>query len=872
MVRTLSTEKVKAGEDGEHKFSRGNRFSIAEHQERYREDCQRIFDTQNKVLGSDEVLSSDEAMSSEEEDDQDADLDEMGKSLETLLSNKKSSSQFLREREEKERKSLQKMIMSDSLEKGKQDDKAEEEDGPPKVLRITRTFKNANGKEYVRTEIVRKPIVVQTYVRLRQTKDAEFIKQFATLDEAAKEEMKKEKRRIQEQLRRIKRNQEKERQRLEEQQAKEAAKLAKLAAKGKNIDSMKVKCGACGGFGHMKTNRACPKFNPNDPDNQPSINVAMTEKDEEELERNLIDDDGEELVNVDGTKVTLNSKVLKHAEDIKRRSMILKVPKQSLKANSKRRRAGTVEHCDYLSKPTKSVKRRRTDPVVTLASFLEEVHSELRVLDVQQWFWKPVDTKKIIGYLDKIKNPMDLQTIKENILKKKYHSREDFLADINQIVENSSLFNGESDVLTVKAKTLLEATIMKFQDNEERLIQLEKAINPLLDDNDQVAFSYILESILNDNIKPLQESWPFQKPVNKKQMKHYYEKIKEPMDLETMGKKVQKHAYHRRADFLRDMELIYKNSKEFNGEQSDYTTKAKKLLDITKEKLYHAYADDMARLEEKISETQLRAIDQADVDSLGTSLGEFDESSRMSMPSSETQAPPQKSKKKRGRPRKAKLNKSYGNLEDDLQYSSDDNFGDFNDDEDEEDDEDWQEVDNTNDATDAGFTVTVDAANAVPEGFYQEVKAEDGRSVKIEVPNLVIQPEYQEPEPMEEAVMDDYDPTAFLHDLQVPATPRPFPVEQPAEEASTIVTDVTAAVNAAVNSNQDIVLNVQDSNPGIDVINDDLDISDDSDDEPQSNNSDQAPPPPLNVPPPPPSEEANQPMGDQEPDDDGIWF
>ena len=35
MVRTLSTEKVKAGEEGadSFKFSRGNRFSIAEHQE-----------------------------------------------------------------------------------------------------------------------------------------------------------------------------------------------------------------------------------------------------------------------------------------------------------------------------------------------------------------------------------------------------------------------------------------------------------------------------------------------------------------------------------------------------------------------------------------------------------------------------------------------------------------------------------------------------------------------------------------------------------------------------------------------------------------------------------------------------------------------
>ena len=157
--------------------------------------------------------------------------------------------------------------------------------------------------------MVRKPVVVQTYVRIRQTKDADFIKQFATLDEAAKEEMKKEKRRIQEQLRRIKRNQEKEKQKREEQNAKYLAKMAKMAAKGKNIDHMKVKCGACGAMGHMKTNRTCPKFNPNDPENQVSVNVALTEKDEEDHLMDLEHADGEELINVDGTKVTLSSKV-----------------------------------------------------------------------------------------------------------------------------------------------------------------------------------------------------------------------------------------------------------------------------------------------------------------------------------------------------------------------------------------------------------------------------------------------------------------------------------------------------------------------------------------------------------------------------------
>ena len=66
----------------------------------------------------------------------------------------------------------------------------------------------------------------------------------------------------------------------------------------------------------------------------------------------------------------------------------------------------------------------------------------------------------MVGYLDKIKNPMDLQTIKENILKKKYHSRQDFLGDINQIVENSAIFNGEVDVFTQKVNFLKKSEFL----------------------------------------------------------------------------------------------------------------------------------------------------------------------------------------------------------------------------------------------------------------------------------------------------------------------------------------------------------------------------------------------------------------------------
>lgn len=55
---------------------------------RYKEECQRIFDLQNKVLESNEELSTDE-----EDVSDDDDVEEMGKILEKLISNGRSYSE-----------------------------------------------------------------------------------------------------------------------------------------------------------------------------------------------------------------------------------------------------------------------------------------------------------------------------------------------------------------------------------------------------------------------------------------------------------------------------------------------------------------------------------------------------------------------------------------------------------------------------------------------------------------------------------------------------------------------------------------------------------------------------------------------------------
>ena len=52
-----------------------------------------------------------------------------------------------------------------------------------------------------------------------------------------------------------------------------------------------------------------------------------------------------------------------------------------------------------------------------------------------------------------------------------------------------------------------------------------------------------------------------------------------------MAKKVKAHKYHNRDEFLHDMELIEENSVAYNGEESQFTEKAKRLVRICRDTL-----------------------------------------------------------------------------------------------------------------------------------------------------------------------------------------------------------------------------------------------------------------------------------------------
>ncbi|XP_048838962.1 transcription initiation factor TFIID subunit 1 isoform X2 [Brienomyrus brachyistius] len=622
VVRTMSTEQARSGEGPMSKFARGSRFSVAEHQERYKEECQRIFDLQNKVLESTEVLSTDTDSSSAE----DSDFEEMGKNIENMLQNKKTSSQLSREREEQERKELQRMLMGEESDrdKGRKDRRkglssavstgSHKDDDASSVtslnssatgrrLKIYRTFRDEEGKEYVRCETVRKASVIDAYIRIRTTKDDEFIRKFALFDEQHREEMRKERRRIQEQLRRLKRNQEKD---------KFKGPPEKKAKKIKERPDLKLKCGACGAIGHMRTNKFCPLYyQTNAP---PSNPVAMTEEQEEELEKTVIHNDNEELIKVEGTKIVLGKQLIESADEVRRKSLVLKFPKQQLPPK-KKRRVGTTVHCDYLNRPHKSIHRRRTDPMVTLSSILEGIINDMRDIPNTYPFHTPVNAKVVKDYYKIITRPMDLQTLRENVRKRMYPSREEFRESVELIVKNSITYNGAKHPLTQVAQSMLDLCDEKLKEKEDRLVRLEKAINPLLDDDDQVAFSFILDNIVTQKMMAVPDSWPFHHPVNKKFVPDYYKVIANPMDLESIRKNISKHKYQNRTVFLNDISLIHTNSVKYNGPDSPYTNTALEIVNVCKQTLSE-YDEHLTQLEKDISTAKEAALDAADLESL----------------------------------------------------------------------------------------------------------------------------------------------------------------------------------------------------------------------------------------------------------------
>ncbi|XP_003373355.1 putative bromodomain protein [Trichinella spiralis] len=693
-----------------------------------------------------EVLSCLETVTTDDEqsDGNDSDIEEMGKNIENMLTVKKTGPL---DSEEHERLELQKLMASESAgEVETVEDKPVQQQVDElagKRLKIIRYYRDSDGSEHVGVEYVTKPQLIEAYMKIRSTKDESFIKHFAQMDEQFREERRRQKRRLQDQLRRIRRKEIKAKLGMTTQRPKPEKPTKPPPPPKPSL--LKMRCSACGGKGHMKTNKNCPLYNRSErvqqsSSNQNNQNTATTSVPSSSSSSNIkttsvvassfssvvtvastvastapssasatsnateletapvvpIDETVEHVlsmksetatgdsssavetnpeagsnietsenrcIHLEGMKLKLSWAVLEQAETAtSKKSRSLKTAtalgsgsdmeyeisesdddsvdgKRSVYSfeasdDDENDRAGDEDEDEewqtvdgrlivnpkYLEPPKQGIYRRRTDPRVTMSVVLENILNEIKLLPEAEPFLVPVRKRSVPDYHKVVSRPMSIQTIRMNITKNQYVTREEFLKDIRQILDNSRLYNGDQSEITISAQHIFTVASRLVAEKESRLMKLEKEINPLLDDNDQVAFSFIIGNII-DACKKIPKSFAFHSPVDVRKVKSYYDKVKDPMDLGTMEMKAKRHQYHSLIDFFDDMHKIRNNSILFNGPTSPFTLKASEIVSLAR-KLVIENKAQLIELEENLHKVREQALEVAKMKGQTTADGE----------------------------------------------------------------------------------------------------------------------------------------------------------------------------------------------------------------------------------------------------------
>ena len=93
----------------------------------------------------------------------------------------------------------------------------------------------------------------------------------------------------------------------------------------------------------------------------------------------------------------------------------------------------------------------------------------------------------------------------------------------------------------------------------------------------------------------------FHKPVNRRALPQYYEKISNPIDLATIRGKIEKYEYRLADSFLKDIELMKSNAIKFNGDGSAIAEEGIAIYHVVKEKIDENRAE-LSHLEEAVRE------------------------------------------------------------------------------------------------------------------------------------------------------------------------------------------------------------------------------------------------------------------------------
>ena len=630
MLIDLSNSAVIQGDGGGmSKFARGVKVSQSEQQDKYRKECQRIFNIQNDILSSQNLISTDEDSSSCSETEI-----EFGREFENMLvgsSSARPQHSSGRDRTSSVSGSMRggpsrsgdirrrTSFISDKNAAPDSDDDtasiASNQSVVGRKLLIKRTYRK-EGKEFVRQEIVKNAAVIDAYIKIKKEKGNSLRAQLQV--EKDKEDMKRQKRKLMQQLRHLK----------------STDRVPVGGARFHEFDSPKPfkrpyrtggtslnksllspnktttkKCSACGEIGHLRSNRSCPLYSRKSgmgrggAQKKGRLQVAMTEEEQDKRVAELVGkEDG--LVRTQGTTLVFSKTLVENTNKVKRDALKLKIPKSKtlfspLGAKHQRKRGPrrSESSLEYLKNSDK-VKRRRPTPMLSFCNILEDAFKEVEVLPSVAEFMDPVSSKLYPEYRIYVKSPMDLKTIKENISNCIYNCQEDFLEHVSLLLLNSTRFNGADHELTKAAYTIVRTFKENLSANSSRVRELELEINPMIEKDPHLSLSMIFREITRE-ISMLPEAVHFIYPLIREEAEGYTERVKEPVFLTQIYQSCKKCNYRSRDEFLSRIDLLVNNCIDFYGNQHPNTECAEILRDSGINLLAN-YSEKLSELEQKI--------------------------------------------------------------------------------------------------------------------------------------------------------------------------------------------------------------------------------------------------------------------------------
>lgn len=199
-------------------------------------------------------------------------------------------------------------------------------------------------------------------------------------------------------------------------------------------------------------------------------------------------------------------------------------------------------------------------------------------------FLEPVDPVKleIPDYPVKIKNPMDISTVRKKLDRKEYGGPEEFDADMKLMFKNCYIYNPEGTAVYEMGKGLesvydemmsgMPSEVAKRRKRTEGVerpkhVKRGTKTGETMKGEDYEVCSEILVEL--GKAKHKAYNWPFLEPVDGNLVPGYYSVIKEPMDLQTIRGKVEQREYRSVGEFVRDLRLIIENCKKFNAPGTD---------------------------------------------------------------------------------------------------------------------------------------------------------------------------------------------------------------------------------------------------------------------------------------------------------------